>query len=57
MLVTRTNSMAEVTVRIHQTLRSTPTMKAGASDHKWSIEEMVDLLPELRYNTRLQKSA
>jgi IS1 family transposase len=39
-------------VRIHQTLRSTPAMKAGVSDHKWSIEEMVDLLPELRYNTR-----
>ncbi len=32
-------------VRIHQTLRCTPAMKAGIADHKWSIEEMVDLLP------------
>ena len=32
-------------VRIHQTIRTTPAMKAGISDHKWSIEEMVDLLP------------
>jgi hypothetical protein len=43
-------------VRIHQTLRSTPAMKAGVSDHKWSIEEMVDLLPELHYNTRPKKA-
>ena len=32
-------------VRIHQTLKSTPAMKSGVADHKWSIEEMVDLLP------------
>jgi IS1 family transposase len=32
-------------VRIHQTLRMTPALKAGVSDHKWSIEEMVELLP------------
>lgn len=32
-------------VRIHQTLRCTPAMKAGIADRKWSIEEMVDLLP------------
>ena len=31
-------------VRIHQTLRSTPAMKAGVTDHVWSIEEMVELL-------------
>lgn len=30
--------------RIHQTLRSTPAMKAGVTDHVWTIEEMVDLL-------------
>ena len=34
-------------VRIHQSLRCTPAMRAGVSDHKWSIEEMVDLLPEV----------
>ena len=32
-------------VRIHQTLHSTPAIKAKIADHKWSIEEMVDLLP------------
>jgi IS1 family transposase len=29
--------------RIHQTLRSTPAMKAGITDHLWSIEEIVGL--------------
>ena len=43
-------------VRIHQTLRSTPAMKAGVADHKWSIEEMVDLLPEVTHPKRREKS-
>ena len=30
--------------RIHQTLRVTPAMEAGMSDHVWSIEELVGLL-------------
>lgn len=30
--------------RIHQTLRVTPAMQAGISDHVWSIEELVGLL-------------
>jgi len=30
--------------RIHQTLRITPAMAAGVSDHLWSIEEIADLL-------------
>lgn len=30
--------------RIHQTLRVTPAMAAGVSDHVWEIEEMVALL-------------
>ncbi len=30
--------------RIHMTLRSTPAMKAGVTDHLWSIEEIVGLL-------------
>src|SRR3990167_5790088 len=29
---------------IHQTLRVTPAMEAGVSDHVWSIEEIVGLL-------------
>jgi hypothetical protein len=30
--------------RIHQTLRVTPAMQAGVSDHLWSIEEIAGLL-------------
>lgn len=30
--------------RVHQTLRVTPAMQAGVSDHVWSIEEVVALL-------------
>jgi hypothetical protein len=43
-------------VRIHQTLKMTPAQKAGLTHHKWSIEEMVDLLPILSYNTRPKKA-
>lgn len=32
-------------VRIHQTLRVTPAMEAGVSDHVWSIEEIAALVP------------
>ena len=30
--------------RIHQTLRVTPAMEAGVSDHVWSLEEIIALL-------------
>jgi len=30
--------------RVHQTLRVTPAMEAGLSDHVWEIDEMVSLL-------------
>jgi hypothetical protein len=30
--------------RAHQTLRVTPAMEAGISDHVWSLEEIVGLL-------------
>jgi len=30
--------------RIHQTLRITPAMQAGVSDHVWSLEEVIGLL-------------
>jgi hypothetical protein len=30
--------------RIHQTLRVTPAMAAGLTDHVWSLEEIVALL-------------
>lgn len=41
--------------RYHQSLRSTPAMRAGVTDHKWTVEEIVGLLPELKYNTRPKK--
>ena len=31
--------------RVHQTLRVTPAMEAGVSDHVWSLEEIVKLIP------------
>jgi IS1 family transposase len=31
--------------RVHQTLRVTPAMESGLSDHVWTIEEMCKLLP------------
>ena len=34
--------------RIHQTLRVTPAMQAGISDHVWSLEEIVNLMVELK---------
>ena len=30
--------------RVHQTLRVTPAMAAGVTDHVWDIEEIVSLL-------------
>jgi hypothetical protein len=32
--------------RVHQTLRITPAMAAGVSDHVWDIEEIVGLLEQ-----------
>jgi IS1 family transposase len=36
--------------RVHQTLRVTPAMEAGISDHTWTIEEMVKLLDSNLHN-------
>jgi IS1 family transposase len=44
-------------VRTHQTLRTTPAIKAGVDARKWSIEDMVDLIPPLEYNTRPKKNS
>jgi IS1 family transposase len=38
--------------RIHTSLRCTPAMEAGVSDHVWSIEEIAALLPEPTYGPR-----
>ncbi len=42
--------------RIHQTIKSTPAMRAGVTDRLWKVEDIVDLLPELKYNTRPKKT-
>jgi hypothetical protein len=34
--------------RIHKTLRVTPAMEAGVSDHVWGLEEIVGLLETAR---------
>jgi IS1 family transposase len=31
--------------RVHQTLRVTPAMQAGVTDHVWNLEEIIGLLP------------
>ena len=38
--------------RVHQTLRVTPAMDSGLSDHVWSIEELCALLPGSRHTGR-----
>ena len=32
--------------RIHSTLRVTPAMESGLSDHVWAVEELCSLLPK-----------
>jgi hypothetical protein len=32
--------------RVHQTLRVTPAMEAGLTNHVWTVEELCALLPE-----------
>jgi len=38
--------------RIHQTLRITPAMEAGVSDHVWSYDEIIGLLPKPVFGPR-----
>jgi len=37
-------------VRIHQTLRVSPAMAAGATDHLWEISEIINLLENKKAN-------
>ncbi len=37
--------------RIHETIRCTPAMEAGVSDHPWTVEEIVGLLEQREHNT------
>lgn len=39
-------------VRIHSTLRVTPAMEANLSDHVWSMEELISLMPEPKAEKR-----
>jgi IS1 family transposase len=41
--------------RVHKTLRVTPAMEAGLTDHVWSLEELCGLLPERKPNARIEK--
>jgi IS1 family transposase len=41
--------------RVHKTLRVTPAMEAGLTDHVWAIEELCALLPEKKVNARTDK--
>lgn len=38
--------------KIHGSLRVTPAMEAGVSDHVWTIEEIAALLPEPTFGPR-----
>ena len=39
--------------RLHQTIRVTPAMEAGLTDHVWSAEEIVGLLEQPERNNRV----
>ena len=41
-------------VRIHQTLRCTPAMEAGVTNHLWSVEEMVSRLDANSKNAQVK---
>ena len=38
--------------RIHKTLRCTPAMEAGITNHVWGVEEIAALLPEPTFGPR-----
>jgi IS1 family transposase len=41
--------------RVHKTLRVTPAMEAGLTDHVWTLEELCGLLPKRKPNARADK--
>jgi len=41
--------------RVHSTLRVTPAMEAGLTDHVWTLAELCALLPERKPNERIDK--
>ena len=42
--------------RVHKTLRVTPAMEAGLTDHVWTLEELCGLLPEKKANAQIDKN-
>jgi hypothetical protein len=42
--------------RVHTTLRVTPAMEAGLTDHVWTLAELCSLLPERKPNARADKA-
>ncbi len=41
--------------RVHKTLRVTPAMEAGLTDHVWTLEELCNLIPESNPIQRIDK--
>jgi IS1 family transposase len=41
--------------RVHSSLRVTPAMEAGLTDHVWTLTELCGLLPERKPNARMDK--
>jgi IS1 family transposase len=41
--------------RVHSTLRVTPAMEAGLTDHVWSLEELVALFPQEKPNQKIDR--
>lgn len=42
--------------RVHSSLRVTPAMEAGLTDHVWTLAEVCALLPEKKVNARFDKN-
>jgi len=42
--------------RVHSTLRVTPAMEAGLTDHIWTLAELCALLPQKKVNARVDKA-
>ena len=41
--------------RIHSTIKVTPAMEAGLTDHVWTLAELCGLLPERKPNAQIDK--
>jgi hypothetical protein len=42
--------------RIHKTLRVTPAMEAGLTDHVWTLDELCALLPEQKPTAAIERA-